>query len=108
LINYLNIIHVLRTIRVNRTIPQHTARQPAKSPNSETQNSSFLCTAVLRAQQLSLHRQPKQTGPKAVWLGLNLAFSFKLINHKNKLKAKVKSTYLSVFMVYKLKSKSHK
>jgi hypothetical protein len=52
-------LHVFRTMRVFRTIPQRTARQPAISPNSETQNSSFPCTAAFSTQQLSLHSQPQ-------------------------------------------------
>jgi hypothetical protein len=54
-------IHVaymfLRTLRVYQVIYQHTARQPAKSPNSETRDSSFPYTAAFSAQQLSLHSQ---------------------------------------------------
>jgi hypothetical protein len=55
---WLTLTHILRTMRVFRTIPQRTARQPAISPNSETQNSSFPCTAAFPTQQLSLHSQP--------------------------------------------------
>jgi hypothetical protein len=50
-----SIIHVLMILGVFQTIPQLTARQPVKSPNSETLNSSFPYTAAFHTQQLSLH-----------------------------------------------------
>jgi hypothetical protein len=53
------IISVLGTLGLFQTIPHLTARQPAKSPNSETQDSSFLYTAAFHAQQLSLYNQPQ-------------------------------------------------
>ena len=49
-------IHVFMTIRVFQTIPQFTARQPAKLPKRQTQNSSFPCTVAFSAQ---LHSQPQ-------------------------------------------------
>jgi hypothetical protein len=54
-----SIIHVLMILGVFQTIPQLTARQPVKSPNSETLNNSFPYIAAFHTQQLSLHSQPK-------------------------------------------------
>jgi hypothetical protein len=67
-------IHILMTLRLFQTNPQHTASQPDNLPNSYTQNSSFFCTAAFSAQSASYspNKQALIAPNEQAWSFLNV------------------------------------